>query len=89
MAICKSIPSDYGVAAAYWHIGAVAEDYKGAGVQVTLYGYADEAARRSGKQPLMSATFAVPTANYVADMPRSALYGLIKQDPTFSGGEDC
>jgi GNAT superfamily N-acetyltransferase len=89
MAICKSIVSDFGVPATYWNIGAVAEDYRGKGCQVTLYGYADEAARRAGKQPLMTGTLAVAPTAYTPDMDRAALYELAKAEDRFAGGEDC
>ena len=52
MALLTSIPTDYGVNSEYWNIGAVQEDFKGQGTEVTFYGYASKEAREAGKQPL-------------------------------------
>ena len=52
MALLKSIPTDFGINAEYWNIGAVQEDFKGKGTEVTFYGYATKEARDEGKQPL-------------------------------------
>ena len=51
MALIKSIPTDFGINAEYWNVGAVAEDFKGKGTEVTFYGYANKEARDAGKQP--------------------------------------
>ena len=52
MALIKSVPTDFGINAEYWNIGAVQEDFKGQGTEVTFYGYASKEAREAGKQPL-------------------------------------
>jgi hypothetical protein len=36
MALIKEIDTDYGIPANYWNIGAVQEDFKGKGTEVTL-----------------------------------------------------
>ena len=51
MALIKSIPTDFGISAEYWNIGAVQEDFKGQGTEVTFYGYATEQARQEARQP--------------------------------------
>jgi hypothetical protein len=48
MALIKSIDTDYGIPASYWNIGAVQEDFKGKGTEVTFYGYASKEARDAG-----------------------------------------
>jgi hypothetical protein len=89
MALIKSIMTDYGVPAAYWNIGAVQEDFKGKGTEVTFYGYASKEAREAGKQPLSAGKVQIAGEEYVAGADRSALYSIIKQKPEFKGAEDA
>lgn len=89
MALVKAIPTDYGIDAAYWNIGAVAEDFKGKGTEVTFYGYASKEAREAGKQPLAAGKVQVAGNEYVAGADRAALYAIIKQRPEFEGAVDA
>ena len=88
MALIKSIMTDYGVPAAYWNIGAVQEDFKGQGTEVTFYGYASKEAREAGKQPLSAGKVQIAGDEYVAGADRSVLYSIIKQKSEFEGAED-
>ena len=89
MALLKSIPTDFGINAEYWNIGAVQEDFKGKGTEVTFYGYANKQAREDGKQPLSAGKVQIAGDEYVADADRDALYAIIKQRPEFEGAEDA
>jgi len=89
MALIKSIMTDYGVPAAYWNIGAVQEDFKGQGTEVTFYGYASKEAREQGKQPLSAGKVQIAGDEYVAGADRQTLYAIIKQKPEFEGAEDA
>ena len=88
MALIKAIPTDFGIDASYWNIGAVQEDFKGRGTEVTFYGYANEQARMEGKQPLSAGKVQVSGEDYVAGADRAALYAIIKQKPEFAGAQD-
>ena len=81
--------TDYGCTADYWHIGAVQEDFKGRGTEITFYGYASKEARDSGKQPLSAGKVQIAGDEYVAGADRAALYQIIKQKPEFEGAEDA
>jgi hypothetical protein len=89
MALIKSIPTDYGVNSEYWNIGAVQEDFKGQGTEVTFYGYASKEAREAGKQPLSAGKVQIAGDEYVAGADRAALYAIIKQKPEFDGATDA
>jgi len=89
MALIKSIMTDYGCTADYWNIGAVQEDFKGKGTEVTFYGYASKEARDAGKQPLSAGKVQISGDEYVAGADRAALYAIIKQKPEFEGAEDA
>ena len=89
MALLKSIPTDFGINAEYWNIGAVQEDFKGQGTEVTFYGYANKQAREDGKQPLSAGKVQIAGGEYVAGADRAALYAIIKQRPEFEGAEDA
>jgi hypothetical protein len=89
MALIKSIMTDYGIPALYWNIGAVQEDFKGQGTEVTFYGYASKAARDAGKQPLSAGKVQIAGDEYVAGADRATLYATIKQKPEFEGAEDA
>ena len=89
MALIKSIPTDFGINAEYWNIGAVQEDFKGQGTEVTFYGYANESARQEGKQPLSAGKVQIAGDEYVAGADRAALYAIIKQKPEFEGAQDA
>jgi hypothetical protein len=89
MALIKSIPTDFGINAEYWNIGAVQEDFKGKGTEVTFYGYATKEAREAGAQPLSAGKVQVSGDEYVAGADRQALYAIIKMKPEFEGAEDA
>ena len=89
MALIKEIMTDYGVPAAYWNIGAVQEDFKGQGTEVTFYGYASKEAREAGKQPLSAGKVQIAGDEYVAGADRQVLYAIIKQKPEFEGATDA
>ena len=89
MALKKSISTDFGINAEYWNIGAVQEDFKGQGTEVTFYGYASKEAREAGKQPLSAGKVQIAGADYIAGADRQALYQIIKQKPEFEGAEDA
>jgi hypothetical protein len=89
MALIKAIDTDFGIPATYWNIGAVQEDFKGKGTEVTFYGYANKEAREAGKQPLSAGKFQIAGAEYSAGADRAALYAIIKQRPEFDGAEDA
>lgn len=86
MAILKKIPTNYGVDANYWNIGAVQEDFKGKGTQVTMYGYLDKGARSNGAQPLAAANIQLVGAEYICGATREELYAIIMAKPEFEGG---
>lgn len=88
MALIKSISTDFGIPATYWNIGAVQEDFKGRGTEITFYGYASQAAREEGKQPLSAGKMQVTGEQYVAGADRAALYAILKQRPEFEGAEN-
>jgi hypothetical protein len=89
MALIKSINTDFGIPATYWNIGAVQEDFKGRGTEVTFYGYASEQARQEGKQPLSAGKVQIAGEDYIAGADRAVLYGIIKQRPEFDGSIDA
>jgi hypothetical protein len=89
MALIKSVDTDFGIPATYWNIGAVQEDFKGRGTEVTVYGYASKEARETGKQPLSAGKIQIAGEDYVAGADRAALYTIIKQRPEFEGAEDA
>jgi hypothetical protein len=94
MALQKPIPTEFGsethpVFANYWNIGAVQEDFKGRGTEVTFYGYASKDARDAGKQPLSAGKVQISGDDYVAGADRAALYAIIKQKPEFEGATDA
>jgi hypothetical protein len=89
MALLKTVDTDYGIPAEYWNIGAVQEDFKGKGTEVTFYGYASKEARDAGKQPLSAGKVQIAGDEYVAGADRSALYAIIKLKPEFENAEDA
>jgi len=88
MALLKSIDTDYGIPATYWNIGAVQEDFKGQGTEVTFYGYASQQAREQGKQPLSAGKVQISGSDYVVGADRAQLYAIIKQKSEFDGATD-
>jgi len=83
MAIIKLIDTEFGIPASYWNIGTVQEDFKAQGTEITFYGYANQEARLSGKQPLSSGKMQISGNEYVAGADRATLYAIIKQRPEF------
>jgi rubrerythrin len=88
MALIKSVETEFGIDASYWNIGAVQEDFKGKGTEVTLYGYASKQAREAGKQPLAAAKIQFAGDEYKAGAARGDLYHLIAQRPEFAGATE-
>jgi hypothetical protein len=89
MALIISIDTDFGIPASYWNIGAVQEDFKGKGTEITFYGYASKEAREAGKQPLSAGKAQIAGDQYVAGADRAMLYAIIKQRPEFAGAQDA
>jgi hypothetical protein len=89
MALEKSIDTDYGIPATYWNIGAIQEDFKGYGTEITFYGYASKEAREAGKQPLSAGKLQLSGNEYIAGADRKQLYAIIKQKPEFEGAVDA
>jgi hypothetical protein len=89
MALIKSIPTEYGIPATYWNIGAVQEDFKGKGTEVTFYGYASKEARDEDKQPMSAGKIQVAGDEYVAGADRAILYSILKQRPEFESAQDA
>jgi hypothetical protein len=89
MALIKSIPTEFGVSAEYWNIGAIQEDFKGKGTEVTFYGYANKQARDEGKQPLSAGKVQISGDEYIAGATRAQLYATIKTKPEFEGAIDA
>jgi hypothetical protein len=88
MALLKAISTEFGVEAIYWNIGAVQEDFKGKGTEVTFYGYASKEARDNAAQPLSAGKIQIAGEEYVAGADRAALYAIIKQKPEFADAQD-
>jgi hypothetical protein len=89
MAIIKQYENENGVTVEYWNIGAVQEDFKGRGTEVTIYGYVSQAAREAGKNPPEARKFTLSGDDYVAGADRAQLYAIIKQRPEFEGAQDA
>lgn len=89
MAIIKSISTDFGIPATYWNIGAVQEDFKGRGTEVTFYGYANKQARDNSAQPLSAGKFQISGTEYVAGADREALYSILKQRAEFENAQNA
>lgn len=89
MALIKSIPTEFGVSAEYWNIGAIQEDFKGKGTEVTFYGYANKQARDEEKQPLSAGKVQIAGDEYIAGATRAQLYAAIKSKPEFEGAIDA
>jgi hypothetical protein len=89
MALIKAVDTDFGIQATYWNIGAVQEDFKGQGTEITFYGYASKEARDAGKQPLSAGKVQIAGEDYVAGADRAVLYAIIKQKLEFEGAEDA
>ena len=89
MALKKSIMSEFGVPAEYWHIGAKQEDFRGGGLDVTMFGYASQEARTVGRNPMSVARFTLTGQEYSPDMAREVIYAAAKNRPEFAGAEDC
>jgi len=88
MALLKSIDTEYGIPATYWNVGAVHEDFKGQGTEVTFYGYASQQAREQGKQPLSAGKVQISGDEYITGADRAQLYAIIKHKPEFEGAKD-
>ncbi|HYH18757.1 MAG TPA: hypothetical protein VD995_09060 [Azospirillum sp.] len=67
MALQKTTPTEFGVDATYWHILAIQVNRVQASVQVTMAGYLDAAARRSGCRPIAVATVSLAGADFPGD----------------------
>jgi hypothetical protein len=99
MALAIQIEADNtGVMATYWRIRGVTIHTPPDGgdtATVTVEGYATEAARQGGKDPLLASQFSVPLSvmesqgsNALRDQIKAMLYTVVKARPEFSGASD-
>lgn len=60
-------------------------------INIIIYGYLDEVARRAEKEPIEAYLFSVdcPTTGNFSDERRPLLYWSIKQIPGWEGAIDC
>lgn len=91
MAFGKSFPTPYGasVMATYWKIANVVEDFLAGQAKVILAGYATEADRAAGAQPLAAQDAVLQGEAYAPDKTRAELYALLKTVPAWVDAVDC
>lgn len=89
MALGKSVATGFGVAAAYWKIANVIEDFIQNAAKITLAGFVSSAARQAGAQPLAAVQVDLTGESYTAEDDRAALYDKIKALPAWSDSTDC
>ena len=87
MALIKEVETDFGVNSCYWNIGAVQEDFKGRGTEVTFYGYASKEARQAGWPSIQQQAHYVNVADLSGDII-PALYNVLKTFTQYSGSTD-
>lgn len=82
MALLRSIETDFGVEASYWHVLALQVNRVQQGVQVTMAGYIDARTRAAGHRPIAVMTLSLDRADFPgnADGVRyDAIYDRLKQ----------
>ena len=89
MALLISVDTDFGVPAVYWNIGGIQEDFKGRATEITIYGYASQEARQTGRQPLSAGKVLVAGEEYTPEATRAQLYEIIRAKPEFSTAESA
>jgi len=87
MALLISVDTDFGVPAVYWNIGCVQEDFKGKSTEITIYGYASQEARQTGRQPLSAAKVQVAGEDYTPEATRAQLYAILSAKPEFKAAQ--
>ncbi|WP_353862023.1 hypothetical protein [Azospirillum formosense] len=88
MALIKSIPTDFGIDARYWHIYSVDHNRQQQAAQVVLAGYLDESVRRAGHRPLATLTLMLAGSDYPGTpqgLDYAALYERIKSPASDNG----
>lgn len=81
MALIKRLPTDFGIVAEYWSILSLEMNRLQRAVQVTMAGYANEAARRDGHRPLAVVPLAFGGEEFPGDaegIAYGAVYAQIK-----------
>lgn len=89
MALLKSIPTSFGVDAAYWNILSIEHNRPQCSAQVVLAGYLDDGTRRAGHRPLAVLTLTLSGPDYpgtAEGIAYGAVYERIKHQAG-SGGE--
>jgi len=95
MALRKSIDSNYGVPATYWHILRTDVNWKTLRASIEVVGYVNEEARRNNKDQVLSKIVNIDISG-ITFIPMqnlfelaSIVYGFVKlQIPEFSDAED-
>lgn len=89
MALNISIPTIYGVHAAYWNIASFQQNFRDKTAQVTLYGYPDKDARMAEANALSMIDMTIPSDGFTPDLTRAQLYDMIKKQEQFSTATDA
>lgn len=84
MALLKSFPTDFGVAASYWRVAILQEDAVGKTLDVVLQGFFNEAARRDGNQPMAIWRGRIEGERYQQTPTLANLYALLKTLPDWA-----
>lgn len=89
MALLQISQSQYGVIALYWKIASVLFNLDGS-ITIRVDGYGDEAARRSGYEPLKSFSYTVDSVDVATVFPSgfglTDAYAYVKTRNEFSSG---
>jgi hypothetical protein len=87
MGLAAVIPTEFGVNATYWHIGAVSQDYRTKTCEVLLFGYVTKVAQERGKLPIASVKVSLSGNDFRPDADRATLYAILVNKPEFLTAE--
>ena len=85
MALVKKITTDYGVAATYWRVTDITQNFAEGVAHVGLAGYASKSARDNGATELRRAVLEMQID---AEVTRTFAYTRAKAAPEFEGAAD-
>lgn len=89
MALLIEKQTPFGIPATYWRVISAQIDFGRNGMKVFMAGYASEAARDAGADPITQEQISFDIASLGPDQVRGMVYAAVKQLEEWSGASDA
>ena len=88
MALLKTVNTTFGIAANYWNIFSISEDFKNKSLEVVINGYVSKEVRDENLDAVAWQNLTFNGNEYIKDATRAEVYKALKSKD-FADATDC